>query len=121
MDSRHSWRRWSSHDRHTGIDRLDVDRRRRRAGECRRDTRGDPATGAALEPSYGLGAAADVDRAVSLAWQAFPGYRATSLAARSAFITTVADNIDALGDTLVGRVVAETGIPEPRVKMELSR
>lgn len=85
-------------------------------------TRGvNPATGEALEPSYGLGDETDVDRAVSLAWQAFPVYRATSLEARSAFITTVADNIDALGDTLVGRVVAETGIPRPRVRMELAR
>lgn len=80
-----------------------------------------PATGETLEPSYGLGDQSDVDRAVSLAWEAFPAYRATTLAARAAFITTVADNIDALGDTLVSRVVAETGIPAPRVKMELGR
>jgi 2,5-dioxopentanoate dehydrogenase len=80
-----------------------------------------PATGEALEPAYGLGDESDVDRAVSLAWQAFPVYRATTLAARSAFVTTVADNIDALGDTLVSRVVAETGIPAPRVRMELGR
>lgn len=80
-----------------------------------------PATGEALEPVYGLGDSSAVDRAVSLAWQAFPTYRATSLAARSAFLSTVADNIDALGETLVSRVVAETGIPEPRVKGELAR
>jgi alpha-ketoglutaric semialdehyde dehydrogenase len=80
-----------------------------------------PATGEQLEPSYGLGDAADVDRAVSLAWQAFPVFRATSLQARSAFLSTVADNIDALGDTLVARVVAETGIPDPRVRGELAR
>ena len=86
------------------------------------ETRGvNPATGAALEPSYGLGDTADVDRAVALAWDAFPVYRATTLQARSAFITTVADNIDALGDTLVARVVAETGIPDPRVRGELAR
>jgi NADP-dependent aldehyde dehydrogenase len=88
------------------------------AGEVRG---ANPATGEQLEPGYGLGDSSDVDRAVALAWQAFPTYRATSLAARSAFLTTVADNIDALGETLVSRVVAETGIPEPRVKMELSR
>ncbi|MBB4905174.1 aldehyde dehydrogenase (NADP(+)) [Actinophytocola algeriensis] len=80
-----------------------------------------PATGEQLEPAYGLGDQSAVDRAVSLAWQAFPVYRATSLAARSAFLTTVADNIDALGDTLVARVVAETGIPDPRVRGELAR
>jgi alpha-ketoglutaric semialdehyde dehydrogenase len=80
-----------------------------------------PATGEQLEPAYGLGDESDVERAVTLAWEAFPTYRATSLAARSAFLSTVADNIDALGDTLVERVVAETGIPEPRVRGELAR
>lgn len=80
-----------------------------------------PATGEALEPVYGLGGQSDVDRALDLAWQAFPVYRATSLKARAAFLTTVADNIDALGDTLVARVVAETGIPDPRVRGELAR
>jgi alpha-ketoglutaric semialdehyde dehydrogenase len=80
-----------------------------------------PATGEPLGPSYGLGDQSDVDRAVSLAWQAFPAFRATSRAARSAFLSTVADNIDALGDTLVARVVAETGIPDPRVRGELAR
>jgi NADP-dependent aldehyde dehydrogenase len=81
----------------------------------------DPATGQALDPVYGLGDESDVDRAASLAWQAFPVYRSTSLAARSAFLSTVADNVEALGDTLVARVVAETGIPEPRVRGELAR
>jgi NADP-dependent aldehyde dehydrogenase len=81
----------------------------------------DPATGERLDPSYGLGDHSDVDRAVSLAWAAFPVYRATSLTARSAFLATVADNIEALGDTLVTRVVAETGIPGPRVRGELAR
>ncbi len=80
-----------------------------------------PATGEQLEPVYGLGDESAVERAVALAWQAFPAYRATSLAQRSAFLSTVAANIDALGDTLIARVVAETGIPEPRVRGELAR
>jgi NADP-dependent aldehyde dehydrogenase len=81
----------------------------------------DPATGEALEPVYGLGDGSDVDRAVGLARQAFPVLRATSPAARSAFLATVADNVEGLGDALVARVVAETGIPEPRVRGELAR
>jgi len=81
----------------------------------------DPVTGESLEPAYGLGDESDVDRAVSLAWQAFPVYRATSRPARSAFLSTVADNVEALGDTLVDRVVAETGIPAARVRGELGR
>ncbi|MGB3441392.1 MAG: aldehyde dehydrogenase (NADP(+)) [Actinophytocola sp.] len=102
----------------TGSMLIGADDVRGSAGEVRGVN---PATGEALEPSYGLGDPADVDRAVALAWQAFPAYRATSLKSRSAFMTTVADNIDALGDTLVDRVVAETGIPGPRVRGELAR
>jgi NADP-dependent aldehyde dehydrogenase len=88
------------------------------AGEVRG---ADPVTGESLDPAYGLGDESHVDRAASLAWQAFPTYRATSLAARSAFLSTIADNVEALGDTLVARAVAETGIPAARVRGELGR
>lgn len=81
----------------------------------------DPATGTPLEPVYGLGDGSDVDRAVSLAQQAFPTYRATALDRRARFLESIADNIDALGDTLIDRVIAETGIPEVRVRGERAR
>jgi alpha-ketoglutaric semialdehyde dehydrogenase len=81
----------------------------------------DPATGATLEPSYGLVTSAEVDEAAQLAWTAFASYRLTSAAARAAFLDTIADNITALGDVLTDRVMAETGLPLGRVQGETAR
>ena len=81
----------------------------------------DPATGAALDPVYGLGDESDVDRAAELAAAAFPVFRALPLETRARFLESVADNIDALGDTLIDRVVAETGIAAARVAGERAR
>src|SRR5882757_3712131 len=87
-----------------------------------REVRGvDPTTGAALDPVYGLGDESDVDRAATLAAAAFPVYRALPLETRARFLESVADNIDALGDTLIDRVVAETGIVAARVAGERAR
>ncbi|APU16544.1 aldehyde dehydrogenase (NADP(+)) [Actinoalloteichus fjordicus] len=81
----------------------------------------DPRTGESLEPAYGLGGTAEVERATRLAQEAFGVYRQTSPEARAAFLDSAASNIEALGDVLVGRVVAESGIPEARVRGELAR
>ncbi|PWR06997.1 aldehyde dehydrogenase (NADP(+)) [Micromonospora sicca] len=81
----------------------------------------DPRTGSQLEPSYGLGGAAEVDRAAELAWAAFDSYRHTDLETRAAFLETIAANIESLGDALIDRVQAETGIPAARVLGERAR
>lgn len=81
----------------------------------------DPRTGAVLEPAYGAGTADDVDRAATLAAHAFRDYRRTTPAVRAAFLDGVADRLTALTGQLVPRVVAETGIAEPRVRGELAR
>ena len=81
----------------------------------------DPRTGETLAPTYGLGTREDVARAAALAGEAFGVYRETGPKERGAFLEQVADNIDALGDTLVERVQRETGIVEPRVRGELAR
>ncbi|MFG3685658.1 aldehyde dehydrogenase (NADP(+)) [Micromonospora sp. NPDC047740] len=81
----------------------------------------DPRSGRTLEPAYGLGGAAEVDRAAELAWTAFDGYRHADLATRAAFLESIAANLEALGDTLIERVVAETGIPAARVLAERAR
>ncbi|MBM0237021.1 aldehyde dehydrogenase (NADP(+)) [Micromonospora sp. ATA32] len=81
----------------------------------------DPRTGQQLEPAYGLGGAAEVDRAAELAWAAFDSYRRTDLDTRAAFLETIATNIESLGDALIDRVQAETGIPAARVVGERAR
>ncbi|MEU5882396.1 aldehyde dehydrogenase (NADP(+)) [Spirillospora sp. NPDC047279] len=81
----------------------------------------DPRTGRELEPAYGMGGAAEVGRAAELAWAAFPRYRATGPERRAAFLDAIAGGVEALGDVLVERVEAETGLPRARVVSERAR
>jgi NADP-dependent aldehyde dehydrogenase len=81
----------------------------------------DPRTGAALEPVYRYGTAEDVDRAASLAGAAFREFRRTDPKVRAELLDSVADKLTALTEEIVARVVAETGIAEPRVRGELAR
>lgn len=80
-----------------------------------------PVSGATLAPSYGLVGIDDVDRAADLAWTAFATYRKTTPGERAAFLESIADNIADLGSVLTDRVIAETGLPVPRVVGETAR
>src|SRR5271163_3000370 len=80
-----------------------------------------PATGAELDPVFGGGGVAEVNRACDLAWAAFDSYRETSLEARAAFLETIATEIMDLGDALVERACAETGLPRGRIEGERGR
>lgn len=80
-----------------------------------------PATGAALDPAYLPSTEAEVARAAELAYEAFRSYRRTGPEQRAAFLERIAAELEALGDTLPARVMAETGLPEPRVRGELGR
>lgn len=80
-----------------------------------------PATGEKLEPAYRLGGADEVARACELAEQAFNPYRATAPAVRANFLETIARNIEALGDELIERAMAETGLPRARLEGERAR
>ena len=79
------------------------------------------ATGAALDPAFPGGTADDVARACDLAWAAFDSYRATSPEQRAAFLEAVAQEILELGDALVTRAVAESGLPQGRIEGERGR
>ena len=65
-----------------------------------------PATGETLEPSYGLGDESDVDRAVALAWEAFPVYRATTLEARAAYLALASSSRSGLRTNLKASIRA---------------
>lgn len=80
-----------------------------------------PATDAALEPAYLGGNGEHVAQACALAWAAFDGYRETPFEARAAFLETIAVQIEALGDELIDRAVAETGLPRARIQGERGR
>ena len=80
-----------------------------------------PATGETLAPTYAGGGKAEVERACELAETAYASYRETSLEERAVFLETIADEIDAIGDELTERGVAETGLPEARLQGERGR
>lgn len=80
-----------------------------------------PTTGEQLEPAYHLGSSADVERACQLAEQAFDTYRATLPAVRANFLETIARNIEAIGEPLIERAMAETGLPKARLEGERGR
>ncbi len=80
-----------------------------------------PATGEKLEPTYAGGSKAEVERACELAEAAYASYRETSLEERAVFLETIASEIEAIGEELTERGVAETGLPEARLQGERGR
>lgn len=86
------------------------------------ETRGfDPSNGERLDPVFGGASLADVDRACGLAAEAFDGYRAVSLERRAQFLETIAEKIAGIGDVLIERCMAETGLPRARLEGERAR
>ena len=80
-----------------------------------------PATNEALDPAFTSAVPADLERACALADAAFDIYRETSLEQRAVFLEAIATQILTLGDTLIERAVAETGLPRGRIEGERGR
>ncbi|WP_122983336.1 aldehyde dehydrogenase family protein, partial [Halomonas caseinilytica] len=80
-----------------------------------------PATNERLAPGYPAGGKAEVERACELAWAAFDTYRETDLEVRATFLETIADEIEAIGEPLIERAVAESGLPQARLQGERGR
>ncbi|POZ63468.1 aldehyde dehydrogenase (NADP(+)) [Chromobacterium alticapitis] len=81
----------------------------------------DPSTDQALEPGYPGADREQVEQACALAWEAFDAYRETAPETRARFLETIADEIEALGDALIERGMAETGLPRARLQGERGR
>jgi 2,5-dioxopentanoate dehydrogenase len=62
-----------------------------------------------------------VDTAMTEAWEAFAIYSKKSLRERAQLMRTIATEIEALGDTLIETAMAETNLPEARLKGERAR
>lgn len=80
-----------------------------------------PATGEWLEPNFTLASKADAARAAELAAAAFDVYRETGPQARAAFLEAIASQIEALGDALIERAMAESALPRARLEGERGR
>jgi len=81
----------------------------------------DPSTGSVLGPAFRISSADDVARACALADAAFGPYRHLPYEQRASFLRAISEEIMALGDALIARATAETGLPEARLRTERAR
>jgi len=80
-----------------------------------------PATGEAIGPAFPEAGKEEVAQACALAEAAFPIFSELEPEKRAAFLERVADGIAAIGDELIERAMAETGLPRPRLEGERGR
>jgi 2,5-dioxopentanoate dehydrogenase len=81
----------------------------------------DAASGAPLEPAFHVADLGAVGRACEAAAAAFDAFRGASLERRASLLETIAANIAGIGDELIVRAMAETGLPRPRLEGERAR
>ncbi|TBW56498.1 aldehyde dehydrogenase (NADP(+)) [Marinobacter halodurans] len=91
------------------------------AGTGDRFTAVNPATGESLAPQYAGANSQQIEQACQLAEDAFDSYRETSLEDRARFLEAIAEAIEAVGEPLVERAMAETGLPQARIEGERGR
>ncbi|CAI9120441.1 aldehyde dehydrogenase (NADP(+)) [Brytella acorum] len=77
--------------------------------------------GSALDIAFSCATPDDIRNACALADAAFDTYRHTSLSARATFLDAVATEIEALGEPLIERAHAESGLPVARLTGERGR
>lgn len=78
-------------------------------------------SGAALKPDFRSASLADLDEAVAAAAQAFPQFSRSSAQDRAKLLRSIAEGLDQAADILVPRAMAETGLPDARLRGEVSR
>jgi NADP-dependent aldehyde dehydrogenase len=81
----------------------------------------DPVTGEPVSPDFHSAETAELDRAAKLAASARIPYGNVPGRERAGFLRRIADNIEALGDTLIARASLETGLPNARFVGERGR
>lgn len=81
----------------------------------------DPATRKELQPGFCIATHDEVDAAVCRAVEAASKFGRLGGAARARFLRRIAEEIEALGDVLIQRAMAETALPEARLTGERGR
>ncbi|HRO30663.1 aldehyde dehydrogenase (NADP(+)) [Citricoccus sp.] len=81
----------------------------------------DPATNERLEPAYSLIDNEQLARATAAAEEAFASFSTLDPGTHADFLDRIAENIEAVRDELVARAMAETGLPEARLRGETGR
>jgi alpha-ketoglutaric semialdehyde dehydrogenase len=80
-----------------------------------------PATNAALEPTYTLITEEQLTTATVAAAEAYPSFSTLDPDTHAAFLDAIADNIEAIGEELIIRAGQETGLPAARLQGERAR
>jgi alpha-ketoglutaric semialdehyde dehydrogenase len=80
-----------------------------------------PANGETHQEGFVAATEQEVSEALALATSAFKPYREQSASKRAKFLRAIAQNIMDLDQELVERAMAETGLPEARIKGERGR
>ena len=80
-----------------------------------------PATSTLLKPDFHEASSEEVNRALDASAVAFAIYRDLPGSERARLLDTIATEIEALGDTLLQRAHAETGLPLARLTGERGR
>ncbi|MGF9660723.1 aldehyde dehydrogenase (NADP(+)) [Arthrobacter crystallopoietes] len=96
------------------------------AGEAVAGTEGrafgiNPSTNEQLEPAYGLVSTEQLRAATAAAADAFKPFSSLEPVRHARFLETIADNIEAIGDELIERASAETGLGAERLRGERAR
>ena len=80
-----------------------------------------PATGDQIQPLLSKATSEQVEKAVDAATHAATELRQMSIVKRADFLRACANEIMALGDLLIKRAMAETGLPQARIEGERAR
>jgi len=80
-----------------------------------------PATKQPLPGAFAVATTAEIDQAVEAAHEAWHEFKNASGAIKAKLLRAIADHIEAAGDTLVERAMAESGLPAARIKGERGR
>ncbi|GGC84241.1 2,5-dioxovalerate dehydrogenase [Undibacterium terreum] len=80
-----------------------------------------PVSGEDLQPEFHTVGLAEIASAATLAQAAFDSYRETDKDSRARFLETIAEQILELGDELIQRAMAESGLPRARLEGERGR
>ena len=80
-----------------------------------------PAGRVKLDPEFAEAGEIEVDAAVSTAAEAFTDFRSRPTEQRALLLEAIADEVEALGDALLERANAETGLPIGRLQVERAR
>lgn len=80
-----------------------------------------PTTQTLISGEFAVTSSEEIDGTVEAAHEAWKVYKNISGKSKANFLRTIASEIESLGDTLVERAMAESGLPEGRIKGERGR